>query len=64
MKVEICGSLALKGELSTLIKIFLYLDKPRYLNMTSVLTLPSHMSGFLHELGNHSGVYRYGYMYR
>ena len=34
------------------------LDKPRYLNMTSVLTLPAHMSGFLHELGSQSGVYR------
>ncbi|XP_023322779.1 uncharacterized protein LOC111697121 isoform X2 [Eurytemora carolleeae] len=27
--------------------------------MTSVLTLPSHMSGFLHELGSNSGVYSY-----
>ena len=25
---------------------------------TSVLTLPSHMTGFLHELGTQSGIYR------
>ena len=26
--------------------------------MTSILTLPSHMTGFLHELGTQSGIYR------
>ena len=28
--------------------------------MTSILTLPSHMTGFLHELGTQSGIYRWG----
>ena len=28
------------------------------INMTSILTLPSHMTGFLHELGTQSGIYR------
>ena len=27
--------------------------------MTSILTLPSHMTGFLHELGTQSGIYRW-----
>ena len=26
---------------------------------TSILSLPSHMTGFLHELGTQSGIYSY-----
>ena len=32
--------------------------KPPYQRMTSVCPLPSYMSGYLHELGGNSGVYR------
>jgi len=34
-------------------------EKPTYLNMATVLPSPSYLSGFLHELGRHSGVYSY-----
>ena len=39
--------------LSREIKVSETLDR-----MTSILTLPSHMTGFLHELGTQSGIYR------
>ena len=44
----------------------LLLEKPPYLRMTSVLTIPAYMSGFLHELGRESGsgVYRYNATYK